>query len=116
MTSVAFVTTHGAVLACIAASPGARLWEIAACAGITDRAVSMTVRDLIAGGYVTVSRDGRRNRYHVHAEVPIGDRGFRDLPAGALLGVLVPCRLRTPAVAAPGVSSRPEPPVGRRPD
>jgi DNA-binding MarR family transcriptional regulator len=62
------LTGHGHVLVEIARNPDARLRDIAAVAGITERAVQAIISDLEATGYVTRERAGRRNRYTVHAE------------------------------------------------
>ncbi len=45
-----------------------RLRDIAAVAGITERAVQAIISDLEAAGYLTREREGRRNRYTVHTE------------------------------------------------
>ncbi len=62
-----FVTNHAHVLECIYAEPTWRLRDIAEQVGITERAVAGIVADLEAAGYLTKIRDGRRNRYEVHA-------------------------------------------------
>jgi DNA-binding MarR family transcriptional regulator len=64
-----FVTSHARVLAYIAHDPSARLREIAAGVGITERRTVQIVRDLEDGGYVEKTREGRRNRYAL-AETP----------------------------------------------
>jgi DNA-binding MarR family transcriptional regulator len=66
-----FVTNHAHVLACIAADPTARLRDIAVTVGITERSVADIVGDLEEAGYITKKRDGRRNRYEVHGELPL---------------------------------------------
>ncbi|MFF5932533.1 helix-turn-helix transcriptional regulator [Streptomyces sp. NPDC012508] len=43
--------------------PGVRLRDVAASCGVTDRTVQAIVADLEAAGYITRTRDGRRNRY-----------------------------------------------------
>lgn len=58
-----FLTNHGHVLLALARDPDARLREVAASVGITERAVQAIVADLEAGGYLTRDRVGRRNRY-----------------------------------------------------
>ncbi len=65
-----FVTNHTHVLACIAAAPDARLRDIAATVGITERTVGQIVYDLEQAGYVTKTRVGRRNHYQIHGELP----------------------------------------------
>jgi DNA-binding MarR family transcriptional regulator len=66
-----FVTNHAHVLAVIALDPTTRLRDIAATVGITERGVAHIVRDLEEAGYLTKTRDGRRNRYEVHGELPL---------------------------------------------
>jgi DNA-binding MarR family transcriptional regulator len=66
-----FLTNHAHVLFCIAEDPEVRLRDVAARVGITERAVQRIVTDLEAAGYLTVSKEGRRNRYRVHYELPL---------------------------------------------
>jgi hypothetical protein len=61
-----FLTNHGHVLVVVSTDPDARLREIAARVGITERAAQLIVRDLETGGYLSKQRIGRRNRYVVH--------------------------------------------------
>jgi DNA-binding IclR family transcriptional regulator len=58
-----FVTSHTQVLLCLQRDPNARLRDIAATVGITERAAQRIVKDLIEAGYVKSERVGRRNRY-----------------------------------------------------
>jgi DNA-binding MarR family transcriptional regulator len=60
------LTGHGHVLVEIARDPGARIRDIAAAAGITERTAQAIVADLEAAGYVTRTRTGRRVRYTVN--------------------------------------------------
>ena len=60
------LTGHGHVLVEIARDPGARMRDIAAAAGITERTAQAIVADLEAAGYVTRTRTGRRVRYTVN--------------------------------------------------
>ncbi|HZB34482.1 MAG TPA: winged helix-turn-helix domain-containing protein [Gaiellaceae bacterium] len=66
-----FVTNHAHVLECIAADPNARLRDIAETVGITERTAAQIVNDLERAGYVTKTRDGRRNQYQVHDALPL---------------------------------------------
>lgn len=66
------LTGHGHVLVAIAREPQARLRDISARVGLTERAVQLIVADLVAAGYLRRHRAGRRNHYTVNA-----DRGFR---------------------------------------
>lgn len=83
-----FLTNHAIVLLHISANPGARLRDIAAAAGITERAVQQIVRDLSESGYVTATRVGRRNQYTVHLQQPMRRQSYRQHQVGALVGVL----------------------------
>ena len=83
-----FVTNHAHVLACIAADPTARLRDIAATVGITERSVAHIVRDLEEAGYITTTRDGRRNRYEVHGELPLRHPQHRHHTVAALIAFL----------------------------
>ena len=66
-----FLTNHGHVLVCIAGDPGIRGRDIAARVGITERATQAIIADLVAGGYVTRTRVGRRNHYEIHPDRPL---------------------------------------------
>ena len=57
-----FLTNHARVLVCIAHDPGARLRDIAASLGITERSAHGIITDLAEAGYVIKQKDGRRNR------------------------------------------------------
>ncbi|GAA0289109.1 hypothetical protein GCM10010302_29290 [Streptomyces polychromogenes] len=60
-----FLTNHARVLIAIARDPGIRLRDIALVCGLTERTVQAIVTDLQADGYLSRTRDGRRNRYVV---------------------------------------------------
>jgi predicted MarR family transcription regulator len=66
-----FLTNHGRALMCVAHDPHMRLRDIAAALNITERAAQKLMSDLVAGGYVTRTRVGRRNVYDVHADAPL---------------------------------------------
>ena len=52
MANWGFLTSHARVLMCIARDPGARLRDIAASLGITERSAYGIVTDLAGAGYV----------------------------------------------------------------
>lgn len=66
-----FLTNHAHVLVCVAEDPDVRGRDIATRVGITERAAQAIVADLVADGYVTRTREGRRNRYEVHPDSPL---------------------------------------------
>ena len=62
------LTGHGHVLVEIARNPKARIRDIAPVVGLTERTVQVIVADLEAAGYLTRTRDGRRNRYTINSD------------------------------------------------
>lgn len=85
-----FLTNHARVLLCIAGDPGIRLREIGVMIGITERAAHRIVVELVDAGYITRSRDGRRNNYTIESHLPLGDRLARGGKVGDLLAILRP--------------------------
>ena len=86
--SWSFLTNHARVLLRIAGDPGARLRDIAAGLGITERSAYSIVTDLAAAGYVVKEKDGRRNRYHVQAHLPLPEPVGRERTVGEVLAIL----------------------------
>jgi predicted ArsR family transcriptional regulator len=84
-----FLTNHARVLVCIAHDPVIRLREIGEEVGITERAAYRIVDELVAAGYVSRERNGRRNHYTVHEHLPLPDRTPRAQSLGELLSILV---------------------------
>ena len=62
------LTGHGHVLVEIARSPNARIRDISAIVGLTERTVQAIVADLEDAGYLTRARTGRRVRYTVNRD------------------------------------------------
>src|SRR5689334_4530822 len=60
------LTGHGHVLVEIARNPEARMRDISAAAGITERTAQAIVADLETAGYITRTRIGRPTRYTVN--------------------------------------------------
>ena len=83
-----FLTNHARVLLCIAHDPGARLRDIAASAGITERSAYGIVTDLAAAGYIVKHKDGRRNRYQIQAHLPLPEPTRRERTVGEVLALL----------------------------
>ena len=89
-----FLTNHARVLLCIAHDPGARLRDIAASLGITDRSVYGIVADLTTAGYVVKHRDGRRNLYQIQAHLPLPEPASKEPAIGEVLALLMGNRAR----------------------
>jgi winged helix-turn-helix DNA-binding protein len=83
-----FLTRHAQVLLCIADDPGIRLRDIGEQVGITERAAHRIVGELIADGYLSRERQGRRNHYTLRPQLPLPDPVVRDQKVGDLLAVL----------------------------
>ena len=83
-----FLTNHAKVLVCVAEDPDARLREIGATVGITERAAHRIVGELVDAGYLSRERTGRRNRYTVNEHLPLPDPLARSQKVGDLLGIL----------------------------
>jgi hypothetical protein len=83
-----FLTNHAHVLVCLAEEPDIRGRDIAARVGITERAAQAIVADLVADGYITRSREGRRNRYSIHPDAPLRHPLEHDHTVGELLVTL----------------------------
>ena len=88
MVSWSFLSSHARVLLCIARDPGARLRDIAAIVGITERSAHAIVSDLAGAGYVVRQKDGRRNRYQIQAHLPLPEAGTGGLAIGDILALL----------------------------
>jgi DNA-binding IclR family transcriptional regulator len=95
MAEWSFLTNHARVLVCIAHDPGARLRDIAATLGITERSAYSIVTDLTDGGYVVKEKDGRRNRYQIQAHLPLREAITQERTIGEVLDVLVETNTRT---------------------
>jgi two-component system, cell cycle sensor histidine kinase and response regulator CckA len=81
-----FLTAHAQVLVTIDRRPDARVKDIAAEVGITERAVQTILRELVAGGYVERRRVGKRNVYEIDRSRKLRHALVRGLEVGALLG------------------------------
>ena len=118
MADWSFLTTHARVLVCIAHDPGARLRDIAATLGITERRAHGIVTDLAEAGYVVRRKDGRRNRYQIQAHLPLPEPGTREPAVGEVLAVLLGNTdgLASPAGGADVITARAVGPGGRKDD
>ena len=88
MASWSFLTNHARVLLCVAHDPGVRLRDIAAGLDITERGAFGILADLAEAGYVVKEKNGRRNRYHVQAHLPLPEPVGRERTVGEVLAIL----------------------------
>jgi hypothetical protein len=103
-----FLTSHARVLLLVAHDPGVRLRDIAASLDITERSAFAIITDLAEAGYVVKEKNGRRNRYHVQAHLPLPEPTSQERTVGEVLALLtgtVPAASGKPATAAGGPGS-----------
>jgi DNA-binding MarR family transcriptional regulator len=86
------LTGHGHVLVEIARDPKARVRDIAAAAGITERTAQAIVADLEAAGYITRARIGRRVQYTVNSDSLFRHPAQEGHRVGPLLALLATAR------------------------
>jgi predicted ArsR family transcriptional regulator len=89
-------SNHGHVLVCLANNNEARLRDVAAHVGITERAVQKIVHELQQGGLISISKRGRCNRYDINTRKNLR----HPLQAHCTVGVLLK------ALSGGGVSRR----------
>jgi predicted transcriptional regulator len=92
MSNWTLFSNHGHVLFCLARNSEARLRDVAADVGITERAVQKIVRDLRDGGMISITKSGRRNCYRIHKKQPLR----HELEAGCKLRDLIKVVNRDP--------------------
>jgi len=83
-----FLTNHARVLLCIAQEPEVRIRDVAGLIGVTERSVQRIVTDLTEAGYVGRIRQGRRNHYVVHSDLPLRRPTEQSQQVSALIGLM----------------------------
>lgn len=81
-------SNHGHVLVCLAMNNQARLRDVAAEVGITERAVQNILRELQSSGLVQVSKHGRCNHYQINTRKPLRHPLEAHCTVGKLLQML----------------------------
>ena len=108
-------SNHGHVLVCLAKNNEARLRDVAADVGITERAVQKIVRELQQGEFVSISKHGRCNRYEVNTRKNLRHPLQASCTVGELLKALAQKKTRPATKAepkvAPGVAPKDAPEV-----
>jgi hypothetical protein len=93
-----FFSNYGHVLVCLARNHDARLRDVAEQVGVTERAVQKIVRDLQVGGFLTVSKQGRCNRYRINKRKALRHELEGHCTVGKLLALVArPARPGQPA-------------------
>ncbi|MDZ4730934.1 MAG: winged helix-turn-helix domain-containing protein [Xanthomonadales bacterium] len=82
-------SNHGHVLVCLANNNEARLRDVAAEVGITERAVQNILRELQKSGIVQVSKHGRCNHYQINTRKYLRHPLEAHCSVGKLLALLI---------------------------
>jgi DNA-binding MarR family transcriptional regulator len=83
-----FLTNHAQVLLCLQHNKEVRMRDVAEAVGITERAAQRITNDLVASGYVTRERVGRRNRYRINPKGRMRHPAQSEHAIGELLDLL----------------------------
>ena len=84
-----FLSNHAHVLVCLAQDPDARLRDVAAQVGITERAVQKIVGDLEQAEVLVRERSGRRNHYRLSLQMPLRHPLEAHRTIGSLLAMVL---------------------------
>lgn len=110
-----FFSNYGHVLVCLARNREARLRDVAEQVGITERAVQKIVRDMQDAGILTVTKQGRCNRYRINRRKSLRHQLESQCTVGKLLSLVTrPTAsepLQSEAEAAPPAQVSAEPQV-----
>ena len=88
MSDWTFFSNYGHVLIYLAQNPKARLRDVSASIGITERAVQKIVHDLHAADFITIRKQGRRNRYKINRRKHLRHRVVSGATVGQLLNTI----------------------------
>jgi DNA-binding transcriptional ArsR family regulator len=80
------VSSHGAVLYCIAAGPDCTIKQLTEALGLTRRAVSGIISDLRRADMLRVRSEGRRHHYTVNPNAPLRHPALKGYTLRAVLG------------------------------
>ena len=83
------MTNHALVLGYIAKDPHARLRDIANGVGVTERTAAQIVNDLEQAGYLTKTRNGRRNQYTVKGHKQLRHPRLKGLTASQVIALVL---------------------------
>jgi hypothetical protein len=83
-----FFSNYGHVLVCLARDREMRLRDVAVEVGITERAVQKIVRDMQDTGFITVSKQGRCNRYQINRRKALRHGLESQVTVGKLLALV----------------------------
>ena len=82
------LTNHGAVLVYLHMRPGDTIRTIAAALNLSERTAISVLANLREAGYLSVTRNGRRNQYVINEDAPAPRVGFSGFTVGSLIRAL----------------------------
>jgi DNA-binding MarR family transcriptional regulator len=85
--SLSLLTNHARVLIAAAASPDARVRDLAASTDLSERGVLRILADLESAGYLERVRVGRCTRYEIDSRRGLDDRVGRPIRVADLVGL-----------------------------
>ena len=88
MSEWTFLTNYASLLSHITSKPYATALELANAVGITERAARRIIADLLADGYITKKREGRRNQYRINPDLPLRHPSHKETAVGEFLKIL----------------------------
>ena len=88
MANWTFFTNHAHVLLCVARDPDIRHRDVALRVGITERAAQRIIGELVESGYLERKKEGRRNHYRLHPDLPLRHPLEAHSSIGEVLGDL----------------------------
>ena len=83
------VSSHGAVLFCIAADPGCTVTDLADILCLTRRTIWGIIGDLRGAGMLEIRKNGRVHHYHINLDAPLRHRFLKDHTLRDIVGRLV---------------------------
>lgn len=82
-----FITNYGVILTYIAQNPRSTTQNMAQMTNLSIRYVNTIIDNLIAAGYITKIKEGRRNYYVIHPEQPVQEELIGTYTIGEMLKV-----------------------------
>jgi len=101
-------SNHGHVLVCLARNNEARLRDVAVDVGITERAVQKIVRELQQADFISISKQGRCNRYDINTRQNLRHALEAQCTVGRLLHLLASEEAKTKAPTRQQAAPQPE--------
>ncbi|MGK2927704.1 MAG: hypothetical protein ACSLE2_18980 [Lysobacterales bacterium] len=111
-----FFSNYGHVLVCLARNRDARLRDVAEEVGLTERAVQKIVRDLQQGDYLTVTKQGRCNRYRINRRKALRHALESHCTVGQLLSLVAKPGRHDQGAETELPAATPRPPEPRPPE